>query len=96
MKVYLTEIAIGDLLGIADFIARDDAQAAGKLVDELYERCLELGDLTSAFPLIGFGSLRRRTHRNYSIFYRVRRGRVEIVRVLHGARNADVLLRKRF
>ncbi|MGZ8218664.1 type II toxin-antitoxin system RelE/ParE family toxin [Methylomagnum sp.] len=48
-----------------------------------------------AFPLIPRyerHGIRRRAHRDYLIFYRVGEGFVEVIHILHGARDYEALL----
>ncbi|MGO4832261.1 type II toxin-antitoxin system RelE/ParE family toxin, partial [Rhizobiaceae sp. 2RAB30] len=57
-------------------------------VNELYDRCKELGSLHHAFslvPRLEQTGIRRRPYGNYLIFYRVSGDTVEILHVLHGA-----------
>jgi toxin ParE1/3/4 len=87
-----------DLDDIWDTIARDDIEAATRMLAAIRQRFPRLAD----FPELGRASdylpgLRRMVVRPYIIFYRSleRRGEdgVQIVRVLHGARNLGAALR---
>jgi toxin ParE1/3/4 len=95
MKVVITESAQTDLDEIPDYIAADNPGRAFSFIDELMNRCHELGDFPEAYPLVpryehqGF---RRRVYGNYLIFYRVRSDRVEVLRLVHGARDYESLL----
>lgn len=95
MKVRLTHRAEADLEHIADFTARDNPSRAKTFIEELYERCITLGDMPQAFPLIPryetFG-VRRRPHGDYLILYTVAGETVTVLRVLHGARDYVHLL----
>lgn len=80
--------AIRDLGEIWDYIAEDNEGAADAIIDALVEKCRELvrlegvghkrGDLLPGLLSLPYGK--------YVIFFR-RRQEVEIVRVLHGARD---------
>ncbi len=73
----------------------DNPARAASFVDELYDRCLTLGDNPRAFPLLpdheGKG-IRRRVFGNYLIFYRVIDETTEVLHVLHGAQDYERLL----
>lgn len=93
MKVRLTPEAETDLEGIGDRIAERNAARAVTYVRELRERCLRVGDLPHARPprpQWGEG-IRITIHGNYAIVHRVRDETVQILRVVHGARDLDAL-----
>jgi len=95
MKVVVTTPARLDLEEIAQHIAAGSVERALSFTDELLDRCLELGDFPRAYPLVPRYErlgVRRRIYGNYLIFYRVRPRRVEVLRVLHGARDYDRFL----
>jgi addiction module RelE/StbE family toxin len=95
MRVVLTETAQADLASIADYIARDNPANALRFIERLRTRCLELADLSLAFPLIPrhrARGIRRRPVGDYLIFYRVERRRVEVLHIVHGARDYDDIL----
>lgn len=84
--------AVRDLNEIWDYIAADNERAADHLIDEIVEKCRELARLDGVGRrrddlLSGLLSL---AHRKYVIFFR-RNERVEIVRILHGAREIPAL-----
>ena len=88
MIVEITASAERDLENIADYIARDSALAALRFIDALQAKCVDLGELPYAFPLIPRyeqHGIRRRVHGNYLILYRVDAERVVVLRILHGA-----------
>ena len=95
MIVVLTREAESDLDAIAECVARDSATAALDLVRNLRERCLALAHAPRAWPLVPryeHHGIRRRPFRNYLIFYRIGREAVEVVHILHGARDYEPLL----
>ena len=95
MRVVLSAAAKRDLIEIGDFIARDNPVRAGTFVDELLDRCHDLADQPRAYPLVPryeHWDIRRRVYRNYLIFYRVTEEQVEVIHVLHGARDYEALL----
>jgi len=89
MKVVLTQAALADLRDIGHWIALDDPERAVTFVGELSEKCLGLADRPLLYPLApeaGEG-VRKRRHQRYLILYRVKSGRIEILHVVHGARD---------
>lgn len=95
MKVVLTEAAWADMFNIGLAIRKHNASRAASFVDELYDRCKELGDLPYAYPLLRdheATGIRRRVHGNYLIFYRVEGDAVQIVHILRGAMDYEQVL----
>lgn len=98
MNIVFTASAEADFEAIGDWIAEDDPRRAASFVMELRERCHSLADKPNRFPVarrIEGRLVRKLVHRNYLIFYRVLGGRVEIIRVVHGARDWVPLLGNR-
>lgn len=95
MKVVITNTAKADLVGIAEFISQHNPQRAISFVDELLDRCVLLGDTPRAYALVqrykNYG-IRRCINGDYLIFYRISEDFLEIIHILHGARNYDNLL----
>ncbi|HEX5416426.1 MAG TPA: type II toxin-antitoxin system RelE/ParE family toxin [Chloroflexota bacterium] len=92
-RVSYTQLAREDLLAIWSYIAADNPTAADRVLDAIDSRCARLGEnskLGRARPDIA-PELRYFPVGNYLIFYREIRGGVEIVRVLHGARNLNAI-----
>ena len=98
-RVTTTAIADADIGDIANYIASDNPRAAEQFEDEIFaaqERISEfpkagrpIEDIPGNFLVV---RVSQRFHR-YLIFYRiVDPSTVEIVRVLHGARNVFALL----
>jgi len=93
MKVRLTPEAEADLEGIGDKIAERNAARAVTYVRELQERCLRIAEFPHAGPprpQRGEG-IRIAIHGKYVIVYRVRDETVQVLRVVHGARDLDAL-----
>jgi toxin ParE1/3/4 len=88
-----TPLARQDLEEIHDYIAADSPAAAARWIERLEGECQKL----AAMP--GMGRRREELGRdlrsfavgNYLIFYRDHPDRLEIVRVLHGARDIQSL-----
>ena len=95
MNVIILDSAYRDLAEIADFINIDSPKRALSFVEKLLSRCESLADLSLAFPLIPryeqYG-IRRLPYRDYLIFYRVQGECLEVLHILHGARDFETLL----
>lgn len=95
MKLIVSPEAREDLREIEDYIAQDNPQAALSFVERLTERFKQLVD----FPHIGRNrddiraGYRSITEGNYVIYYRVRPEVIEVMHVLHGARDVAELLK---
>lgn len=88
-----TAEAENDLLSIWCYIAEDKPQAATRLLRTIDEKCALLAEnpqLGPARPDIA-PELRYFTVGSYLILYREVANEVEIVRVLHGARNLNAI-----
>ncbi len=95
MKLVFTDEAKADLLQIGEWIAEDNPARAFTFVDELEDRCARLTGMPHAYPLVPHhenSGVRRVAHGHYLIFYRVTADAVEILHVLHGARDYELIL----
>ncbi len=89
MKVTFSPAARNDIFEIADYIASDNAAAAGSFVKNLAERCQRLAaapDGGRPRPELWSG-LRSVVFRHYVIFYSHDVAALRIERILHGARD---------
>jgi toxin ParE1/3/4 len=93
VRVLKRPLAELDLDDIWWYIAQDNPEAADRLLDRIEEQCQSL----ARFPEMGISreelmpGLRSLPVGNYVVFYLpIERG-IEIVRVLHGMRDIDVL-----
>ena len=95
MRVVITDAARADLIEIGEFIRPHNPKRAESFVDELLDRCEALADMPRAFPLVPryehYG-IRRYAYRDYLIFYRALENLVEVIHILHGARDYEALL----
>jgi plasmid stabilization system protein ParE len=95
MKVVVSAAAEQDLREIGEFVARDSPSQAARVVNAIADRAQQLAEAPEAFQLVPryehFG-MRRRPYKNYLIFYRVAANAVEVVRILHGARDYEHIL----
>ena len=95
MRVHISRQARADVALIGDWIARDDPDRARSFTRELLEKAQQIGAMPLGYPLVDetiSGTMRRRIHGDYLIFYHVNADRVDIVRILHGARDYRSLL----
>lgn len=85
-----------ELTGIFDYIAKDRPRAAVRVMGELTKRFQSLADYPlsgEAHPEYGVG-MRFSTVEGYLVVYRpIDEQGIEVVRVIHGARDYDALLR---
>lgn len=95
MIVVLTAEAETDLEIIAEYIARDSVMMALEVVDELRKKCLALAEAPRRYPPVPRyerHGIRRRPAGSDLIFYRIGPEAIEVVHILHGARDYEALL----
>jgi toxin ParE1/3/4 len=93
--VVVTAEAESDLEQTATYIARESVETALNFVQELREKCESLADAPRGYPLVPRHEhlgIRRRPFANYLIFYRINSDVIEVVHILHGARDYEPLL----
>jgi toxin ParE1/3/4 len=91
--------ADADVDGIAIFIAKDSTERASKFYDAVALTYKKIVEHPGRWPVYGFAKrslkdLRKHTvvgFSDYLVFYRVDADMVEIVRVVHGARDLPAL-----
>jgi addiction module RelE/StbE family toxin len=90
MRLVWTEPAVADLQAIVDFIGRDSEVYAATVAERLFQGVEAL----ERFPRMGkvVREVRRPSIREivvepYRIIYRIRQDRVEILAIVHGARD---------
>ena len=95
MNVVITDAAYSDMPGIGRFIVLDSPNRAETFVSELFESCRKLELMPGAYPLLPRreeSRIRRKVHGNYLTFFRITDASVDILHVLHGARDYDRIL----
>ena len=95
MRLIIMPLARIDLRQIADYISADSPRRALTFVDELTDASQSLLQNPERFALVDAtrsATVRRLPHGNYLIFYRVVEDAVQIIRILHGARDYRRLL----
>ena len=87
--VLVTPLAQDDLGDIWDYVAESSVERADRLLDLIHEKCRRLAE----YPEMGRArhellvNLHSFTVRNYVIFYQPITDGIEVLRVLHGARD---------
>lgn len=81
--------AQADLSEIGDFIALDNPGRAATFVDEIEARLLQIASRPSSFPARDdlYEGLRSARHGRYLIFFIGSTEKIEVIRILHAARN---------
>ena len=95
MKVVFSDRARDDLDAIWQTIAAENPVRATSFVEELIDLGESLATMPYRFAVFSrylAKGIRRAPHGNYLIFYRVLNGRIEIIHVLHAARDIDRML----
>ena len=90
MKVAFSQNAEQDLEDIADWIARDNPERARSFVAGLVKACQAIGRAPRSYAFVDRArdpTLRRRIYGNYLIFFDIGPKEVEILHVIHGARD---------
>ncbi len=90
MNVELVPKAQADLVAIGSYIAVDNPTRAESFVADILDTCATLADLPRAFPLVPryeAHGVRRRNHGRYAIFYRIDGQVIQILHIVHGARD---------
>ncbi len=95
-RIVWSQIAVGDLRQIVQFIAQDDAVAAANLADRILTRIEQAAELPfshRAVPEKAEESIREIILRPYRIIYQVddRRDAIHILRIWHAARGVPDL-----
>lgn len=94
MRLLITPLAAQDLEEIGDYIAQNNPKRAISFVNELRTQCEKL-----CLNPLGYrrrpelsDNLRSCAHSNYVIFFESSQEQVNIIRVLHGARDISQAL----
>jgi plasmid stabilization system protein ParE len=87
MKVRLSPEVGADLRDIGFAIAKDSPSAATRLIRRLRTACVGLNRFPRRHPVDETVGCRKFVVGQYLIFYRIMSAEVQVVRVLHGARD---------
>ncbi len=96
----LTPLAEDDLFDIWSYIARDNLHAANQVEAAIYEACAFLaeapfrGHLRSDLTRLPLRFWTVQPYRNYLIVYDPSTRPLQIIRILHGARDIPMVLRE--
>ena len=89
MKVLWTDAAVGQLQGIHDYLAQTSPEYALRMIDRLTKRSIQI----AAFPMSGrmvpeyeLNEVREVIDGRYRIIYLVEAAQVQVLAVIHGAR----------
>jgi toxin ParE1/3/4 len=94
VKVFITAAADQDIGEIGSWIAADNPKRAISFMLELQKACNAIGDAPKGSVVVQRyvgHDIRRKPYREYLIFYRIKTGVVEVLRVIHGARDYSKL-----
>lgn len=95
MTVRYTSEARADLIEIGAWIAEDSPRRSETFVQELMAACNALSEMPRRFQLVPGhkeSGIRRRPYGNYLIFYWIHEDTVEILHILHGARDYEKIV----
>ena len=95
MQVIVTVKAMTDLVDIGQYIAQNNPAAADVLIDRLQRECKLLATVPLRYPLVeGYEQrgIRKRPVGNYLIFYRVGARVIDVLHIVHHARDHAPLL----
>jgi toxin ParE1/3/4 len=93
MRVVITSDAEADLDNIFEYVAPDNAAAAFRLVGRLRAAARRIGQAPRAYVLRPeYGAdMRCAFYQSYTILFQIVRSRVEVLHVVHGARDLKSL-----
>jgi toxin ParE1/3/4 len=93
LKIFQSPAAENDLIDIWCSIAADSPAAADRVLDQIAERILQLIDFPESGPARPeiAAEARALSVANYLVLYRILERRIEIIRVVHGARDIEAL-----
>jgi len=84
MVVEWTKTALESLKSIAEYISKNDEHQAKNFIQQLHAKIKKL----EAFPNLGkggrvFGTRELSVHKNYLVIYRLKDGKLQIIRIHH-------------
>ena len=94
MKVFITPAANSNIAQIGSWIAADNPKRAISFMIELKKACEKIGDAPRGSVVVQRYvqfEIRRKPYHDYLIFYRIKNNTVEILHVIHGARDYSKL-----
>lgn len=94
MKIVWTEPAVEDLRELHAYIARDSEMYASGFVERIIlaaERLADYPKVGRVVPETNDENVRELLYQRYRIIYRVKGDRIEMLSVIHGARDLEEL-----
>ncbi len=94
MKIVWTEPAVEDLRELQAYIARDSEMYASGFVERIIlaaERLIDHPKLGRVVPETNDENVRELLHQRYRIIYRITNDCIEMLSVIHGARDLEQL-----
>ena len=92
IQIEWTDPAVSDLQNIVDYIARDSALYADAMAEQIITACETMAAFPQrgrVVPEVGNPKIREIIIDPYRIIYRTKRSHLEILAVIHGARDID-------
>ena len=89
MRVHWTDTAEGHLDAIYDYIAQDSPEYARRMVDRLTRRSQQIASLPLSgrrVPEYDIDQIREALEGSYRIIYHIKSDQIDIIAVIHGAR----------
>ena len=89
MRVVWTETAIGHLMDIYEYIARDSTRYAKRMVDRITARSKQIASFPESAPVVAEyadPTIREVIEGPYRVIYRLQSDAVVVLAVIHGAR----------
>ncbi len=97
IRIKWTKPAVSDLESIQDYIARDSAEYAGAVVERLVlsvDQLVLFPESGRLVPEATDSNIRELLVQNYRVIYRLKKGSIQILAIVHGARNLLGIKRK--
>ncbi|MFV2055663.1 MAG: type II toxin-antitoxin system RelE/ParE family toxin [Thiohalomonadales bacterium] len=94
MRVEWTEPALDDMVAIRDYIAEDSPENAYRFIERLFdaaEPLVEQPKMGRQVPEAERQDVRELLYKDYRIIYLVKTEQVDILTVVHGSRNLNLL-----
>jgi toxin ParE1/3/4 len=101
LELRWTDAALSDVVEVLAYVALDDAAAAGRLEDRLFQTAAGIvphpdrGRVVPELRAIGLGTYREVVVAPYRVVYRATPRVLYVVAVLHGARDLETTLFRR-
>ncbi|MEO8435257.1 MAG: type II toxin-antitoxin system RelE/ParE family toxin [Pyrinomonadaceae bacterium] len=94
MKIFWTDPAVKDLRELHAYIARDSEMYASGFVERIIlaaERLIEYPKIGRGVPEVNDENVRELLYQRYRLIYRIKGDSIEILSVIHGARDLEQL-----